>query len=471
MVLARQRGLLSMVGILTFLALSILFVYFSVFSVEVLEIMGYDQVNFVLYLVGITVASAAFFRPLGQMNLGSRYLRWVQAVKTTNIELLILAAVFGAIAFATKDKAISRSFVFSFLGLSWVVLLILNRYLPTLLGYLSFGRENRMQALLIGKPKSVAYLQSWLESKGSVGLEIAGLISPEGAENDGSSPVPVIGRVDDLQRIIAEKEISHIILIDSRGSDDWVRQVARDAYRSGCRIWIYNYWQSFFEQSLVCEVDEGHGFFTFHEEPLDDPLSRLIKRAFDIIVSLPVVIFVLPVLTLLVWAVQRKQSPGPVFFRQRRLGRRQKPFLIYKYRTMHANDESRRREAEQAHKTDDRVFTFGRFLRASSLDELPQFINVLFGEMSVVGPRPHMIQHDDEFARMAEAYKARHFIKPGITGLAQCKGFRGEITDPERLRSRVRYDIEYVSNWSVWLDISILGKTVMQVLRPPSSAY
>lgn len=471
MVLARRQGILGMVGICTFLALALFFVYYAVFSVHVTELLGYDQIDFPLYLFAITIACAAFFRPLGRMNLETRYLRWVQAIKTANIEILILAAIFAGLVFVTKDKAISRMFLVTYLVGSWVLLMLINRFLPTIFSILSFGKDNQMRALLIGRPDSVKALDSWLKYKSAIGLEVLGLATPEGHRGPDAPSVPWLGTIEDLEKIITEKQISHIVLIDSRGADEWVQRVARDAYRYGCRIWIYNYWQAIFNQPLVWESDQGHAFFTFHEEPLDDPLSRLLKRALDIAISLPVVTLALPPIMFGVWLGQKMQSPGRLFFRQRRLGRGQKPFMIYKFRTMHDSEAVKQREKQQATKGDDRIFPLGRLLRATSIDEVPQFINVLKGEMSIVGPRPHMIEHDDEFAQMAEAYKARHFIKPGITGLAQTKGFRGEITDPERLRDRVRYDIEYISRWSIWLDISLIAKTFLQVFRPPSTAY
>ena len=128
-------------------------------------------------------------------------------------------------------------------------------------------------------------------------------------------------------------------------------------------------------------------------------------------------------------------------------------------------------ESLQAKRGDERVFPLGRFLRSSSLDELPQFINVLKGEMSIVGPRPHLPQHDESFARFMEGYRTRFYVKPGITGLAQCRGLRGEITETELLERRVANDLEYISSWSIWLDLRIVLKTAWQILFPPRSAY
>jgi lipopolysaccharide/colanic/teichoic acid biosynthesis glycosyltransferase len=218
-------------------------------------------------------------------------------------------------------------------------------------------------------------------------------------------------------------------------------------------------------------TEEGHQFHTLQEEPLEDPMNRMVKRSLDIAISLPVVIFLLPPLVAWVWFMQRLQAPGRLFFRQERTGHGQHYFQIIKFRSMYEASQSPTTEARQARRGDDRIYPFGRFLRASSLDEFPQFINVLKGEMSVVGPRPHLVAHDREFSRSMNGYRTRFFAKPGITGLAQCNGLRGEITDSKLLEDRIKLDIDYITRWSIWLDLQITVKTAWQLVRPPKSAY
>jgi putative colanic acid biosynthesis UDP-glucose lipid carrier transferase len=188
----------------------------------------------------------------------------------------------------------------------------------------------------------------------------------------------------------------------------------------------------------------------------------------DLAVALPVVVFVLPFTTLLVWIVHRSQSSGPVFFKQTRTGMMGRRFKILKYRTMHTNHNS---EAIQASQKDPRVFAAGTWLRKLSIDELPQFINVLRGEMSVVGPRPHLPEHDEMFARVMKKYLIRKFIVPGITGWAQVQGFRGEIRSEEDIQQRVEADIYYLERWSFSMDCLIIMKTFKQCIFPPERAY
>jgi lipopolysaccharide/colanic/teichoic acid biosynthesis glycosyltransferase len=218
-------------------------------------------------------------------------------------------------------------------------------------------------------------------------------------------------------------------------------------------------------------TEEGHQFHTLQEEPLEDPMNRILKRGLDIAISLPVVLLLLPPLVAWVWVLQRVQAPGRLFFRQQRTGHGQHCFQIIKFRSMYEASQSPTTEARQARRGDDRIYPFGRFLRASSFDEFPQFINVLKGEMSVVGPRPHLVAHDREFSRNLKGYRTRFFVKPGITGLAQCNGLRGEITEPKLLEERIKLDVDYITRWSIWLDLQITVKTAWQMVRPPKSAY
>ena len=180
------------------------------------------------------------------------------------------------------------------------------------------------------------------------------------------------------------------------------------------------------------------------------------------------VVLILPVLSLIVWLFQRFQSPGPLFFHQLRTGMQGQDFTLYKYRTMRPDNPD---EARQAQEHDERIFPAGRWLRRMSLDEMPQFINVLKGEMSVVGPRPHMRQHDDLFRQKMISYGVRTFIKPGITGLAQVRDLRGEIHSDQDVIERVRADIDYMENWSLLLDIEIIARTTVKVLFPSKNAH
>ncbi len=208
--------------------------------------------------------------------------------------------------------------------------------------------------------------------------------------------------------------------------------------------------------------------FSLRPEPLEAMPARFKKRAFDLVFCSLVIIFIMSWLYPLIGLLIKLRSPGPVMFKQLRSGRNNKSFWCYKFRSMRVNTES---DMEQASKNDSRITPIGRFLRSSSIDEMPQFFNVFMGEMSVVGPRPHMLAHTEQYRAIIDTYMVRHFVKPGITGWAQVKGFRGETRDPRLMEERVIRDIQYLEHWSLMMDIRIIFMTIFITLRGDDKAF
>ncbi len=202
--------------------------------------------------------------------------------------------------------------------------------------------------------------------------------------------------------------------------------------------------------------------------PLDDVVNQVIKRTFDIVFSLIVILFILSWLIPLMAIFIKAESKGPVFFKQKRNGLNYKEFSCIKFRSMNLNAIA---DLEQVSKNDPRITAVGKFIRKTSIDELPQFFNVFVGDMSVVGPRPHMVSHTEMYAQKIDKFMVRHFIKPGITGLAQTNGYRGEVENDADIIFRVKYDIFYVENWSVLLDIKIVIATVVNAIKGEAKAY
>lgn len=202
--------------------------------------------------------------------------------------------------------------------------------------------------------------------------------------------------------------------------------------------------------------------------PLDNAFNRVFKRVFDVVFSFIVTVFILSWLIPLVGFLIKTESKGPIFFIQERNGENNKVFKCIKFRSMTPNDYA---DTHQAVKNDPRVTRIGAFLRMTSLDEMPQFLNVLVGDMSIVGPRPHTLPMNKIFKTQIEKYNSRHKIRPGITGLAQVKGYRGEIEKPHQIRSRVRLDYFYIQNWSILLDLKICILTVFELVSNREKAY
>ena len=204
-----------------------------------------------------------------------------------------------------------------------------------------------------------------------------------------------------------------------------------------------------------------------YSSPLEDPLNRLLKRLLDIVFSFLCLMFTALLLPFIVLVIKR-QSPGPVFFRQLRTGIDGKDFYCYKFRSMHVNDDADRLQATE---DDPRKFPFGDFIRKTNIDELPQFWNVLRGDMSIVGPRPHMLAHTEQYDKLIDKYMVRHFVKPGITGWAQVTGFRGETRELWQMEGRVERDIWYIQHWSFWLDLRIIWLTAKTIFKRDEKAY
>ena len=202
--------------------------------------------------------------------------------------------------------------------------------------------------------------------------------------------------------------------------------------------------------------------------PIETPLNQFLKRSLDLAVSSIVIVLILSWLTPLVALIIQIESRGPVFFKQKRNGLGSNVFHCYKFRSMHSNEKA---HSEQVKVGDGRITRLGNFLRKTSLDELPQFFNVFLGDMSVVGPRPHMLSHTHRYAASIDKFMVRHFVKPGITGLAQVSGYRGEIRTDDDIKNRVRFDIFYLENWSILMDLRIIVKTVLNTVQGDKNAY
>lgn len=425
------------------------------------------EVNWSVYLLGVFIAMAWIHRSL--RGLGDRLgaLTWREALRLTGQQLVRLMVVLFALAFVTKDMDVSRAFLSGFLVVAAGILMAANYLLAPVLAAAFFHRQ-RLRTVIVASGDEARLLQAWLAPRGNLGIDAVGYVT---ADAEGAAGDPRwLGHLVDLPGIIQRHTIDQVVFSRAEFAGALITATVGAVEQAHCRVRFFVNMQTFFGGSPdQIEHDEHYAFAASTPEPLANPFNRVLKRLLDIVVAVPVVLLVLPPLTLVVWFMQRRQSPGPVFYGQARSGLNRERFHIFKFRTMHPDDGQRR--ARQASVGDARVFPFGRFLRRSSLDEMPQFLNVILGSMSVSGPRPHLLEHDEQFARIEQSYFKRHFVKPGITGLAQSMGFRGELVVPADLTSRIHYDKLYVANWSFSLDLSILLQTVRQVVSPPRSAY
>jgi putative colanic acid biosynthesis UDP-glucose lipid carrier transferase len=277
-----------------------------------------------------------------------------------------------------------------------------------------------------------------------------------------------LGRPEDLEKVLAAPGIMKVIMVEFPRGNGTVRHYANLCETRGIRLLVVADLDRIFGHSVAIFEDQGVSLISLREEPLEDPINRFFKRCLDLAISVPVVVFILPPLIVIVWILQRLYSPGPLFFRQPREGFHNQAFPILKFRTMHVGDPANDKLPTSG--SDPRLFRGGRLLRKTSLDEMPQFWNVMVGDMSVVGPRPHLASYNKQYRQVCFRAYVRTFVKPGLTGLAQARGFRGAANTPDEIVRRMESDIEYLENWCFWLDCWLILRTALQVFIPPKTA-
>lgn len=380
-----------------------------------------------------------------------------------------------ALVFASQDTFVSRSFLISYVPWLGLMLLFSNYMVPRWLGRWAFSGSREERVALVGNLEQACRIEPWLERKSLIGFNTVGVVCPQpvaqvlnGITQGKGTPLRALGCLDDMERIIPNEGITQVIVLDLSLGRERLQLLTQLCESAAVRLIAMDDVDRYFNHATTIVEDDGKWLVSLREEPLENPVNRFVKRALDLAVAIPVVMFMLPLTHLWVWWIQRRQSPGPLLFRQERIGVMGEKFTMLKYRTMHVKHGD---EAKQASKNDSRIFPAGRWLRKLSIDELPQFINVLLGDMSVVGPRPHLREHEEAWIRIMGKYVIRRFIRPGITGYAQIKGFRGEIHNDTDVQKRVETDIYYLENWSCSLDVAIILKTIKHCVIPPSTAY
>lgn len=357
-----------------------------------------------------------------------------------------------------RDMDISRAYVFFITLTALPYLYVCNRWgYPPFVVYLArFGPSWKVRYCLVG-PKE------WQHCVGE------SLRSLEKVLEHGENYTVTDGtQLDALVEWLEHEAMDLLVLPARELPDEWVIRLIALGERRGFRCWIPLEYSRRYGWKFNIQSVGGLDILTPPSTPLGNTLNRMVKRVFDVALALPVIALVLLPLMVLVWCIHRLHAPGPLFFVQDRLGENGKIFKVIKFRTMRVDNDC---EERQASSSDPRIFKGGGLLRKLSVDEFPQFLNVLRGEMSVVGPRPHLEIHEREFENFYERYGMRRFAKPGVTGLAQIRGYRGEIKSPKDIRGRGRYDLIYVRNWSMALDFKIVLQTALQVVRPHRNAY
>lgn len=284
------------------------------------------------------------------------------------------------------------------------------------------------------------------------------------------STYPILGEIEDCLVYCIQNNISEIYSTIAEKDHPALKDITEKAENNFIRFKFVPDFHVFSHRDFHVDYVEDIPILSLRREPLEDIANRIKKRIFDIVFSLLVILFLLSWLIPIIAIIIKLDSKGPVFFAQNRLGRDLNKIRVYKFRSMRASNE-KDSQFVQATQNDPRVTKVGRFLRKTSLDELPQFINVLEGTMSIVGPRPHPLKMNDDYKKIIDKYMIRHFLKPGITGWAQVNGYRGETKDLKDIKGRIEHDIWYMERWTFWIDIKIIYLTVYNIIKGEKNAY
>lgn len=321
--------------------------------------------------------------------------------------------------------------------------------------------SNFRNAVIIGYTAEAVRLKEVFETRKDYGYRFLGYFS------DKKQNPEVKGKIEDLKKYVIANKVDEIYCSLNEISNEKLKDLVEFADDNKKAIKFIPDTKEIYSKNLKIDYYELFPVLSLQKTQLHNPFVKGLKRVFDICFSLIVIICLLSWLIPLLALLIKLESKGPVFFKQGRPGMDEEEFFCYKFRSMQVNGTTEK----EASKNDPRVTRMGKFMRKTSMDELPQFFNVLLGDMSVVGPRPHLWSQNKAYASKIKKYMVRHYVKPGITGLAQVKGFRGEIETEDDMVNRIKLDVFYIENWSLIMDIKIIFQTVFNIFKGEDKAY
>jgi len=375
--------------------------------------------------------------------------------------------VITAVLFSLKQSQFSREHLYA-TYLILFGLIMFWRYLSIkLIRLYRKSGYNYRRVVIVGGGEVAQQLNDYFNSDDVLGVRLLGVFTDSDLSFGIKDSVKT-GTLDSLEQFALKNDIDEIFYTMPLTYTKKIKGLVDFCDKYMIRFKVVPDFRGFIFKRVNIDFFNDVPVITLREEPLTDFINRFTKRVFDLIFSLLTVVFVLSWLYPIIAVLIKLSSKGPVLFKQSRSGVNNEEFLCYKFRSMTMSEEA---DTKQATKGDVRITKIGAFLRKSSLDEFPQFFNVLMGDMSIVGPRPHMLKHTEEYSELIQKYMVRQLVKPGITGAAQVKGYRGETKELEDMEGRVRLDVWYIENWSLSLDINIIFYTVWNVFKGDEKAY
>lgn len=458
-----ERYLQISLVVLDLLALSVLFFFAEfIFSNRIQSHNNYAYLLFWILLNASWLVLSFFLRTYAEkIILNFEYF----TKRTAQVYFFWVIAVLMYLFFTNETRVLHRFIMSILVGFGFA--LLLNRFLYLGIRNIFKHRDYLIKKVIIlGYNDTAKKLAKYFEEDG-LNMQLIGFIEDNKNVNE-LSHYPVLSGIPETLSVAKDFGVHEIFSTITPEQNKYVYDLMYQAEKECIRFKIVPNLSIFITREVHIDYFGDLPVMSLRSEPLDDVGNRIKKRALDMVVSLVVVVFILSWLIPIIGLLIVIESGFPIFFKQLRTGKDGKHFQCWKFRSMKKNKEA---NLKQATLHDDRITKIGKFLRKTSLDEFPQFINVLRGEMSLVGPRPHMVKHTSDYSQVVDEYMVRQFIKPGITGWAQIHGYRGEITNPEQIRLRVDKDLWYLENWTLWLDIQIMFMTIYYVVKGDKYAY
>jgi putative colanic acid biosynthesis UDP-glucose lipid carrier transferase len=408
------------------------------------------------YIVGLAVIKI-------EVNVKKVHVSNILRRNFYRFSILLLVLLLCLFAQKITDE-ISRLFVFTFFAVVFFVLSICHWITKRVLLKLLVGGWNIEKSIILGAGLLGEKVYAELTNHTYMDTQVLGFFDDDPTRNNGH----LLGTIEEAKHYALACGVSRIYCTLPLSAREKILDFLSFSENHVIKYYIVPALGYYTSTPMLLDAVGNMPVFAVRRSPLSYIHNIIIKRLFDLAFSFVFLVTLFPIIYLIVAIAIKLSSPGPVFFVQQRTGKKGATFKCYKFRSMRRNGEA---HTKQATANDSRTTRVGCMLRRTNLDELPQFINVLKGDMSVVGPRPHMLSHTGQYSQLVDKYMVRHFVKPGITGWAQVNGFRGETKRVEQMEGRIKRDIWYLENWSLWLDIKIIWRTIVVTVKGDEKAY
>ena len=436
---------------------------FMIWGLLILITWMYDETftGYYMVLVIITFFISSYIYEQTNIYRTWRNGKLLAYIRDTLVGWGIIIAILLFIGYATKlSYRYSEQVILTWFIVTPFALIVSHLAVRKIATSLRKGGEARSAVIVGANDTSLKLAERILEYPYLL-MEVRGYFDDRDSSRSPAGKMPLLGGVSDVAAYVREHSIQMIFISLPMSAQPRIRKLLDDLHDTTASIY-------FLPDVYIFDLMQAH-FDNVGGVPVvaicDTPfygVDSVVKNISDFVLAFLILILLLPLMLCIALAV-KLTSPGPAVFKQRRYGLNGEEIVVYKFRSMKVSEDGS--HIVQAQKDDQRLTKIGAFLRRTSLDELPQFINVLQGRMSIVGPRPHAVAHNELYRKLIRGYMLRHKIKPGITGWAQVNGLRGETQDLEKMQARIEFDLHYLRNWSIWLDLWIIMRTVWVVLR------